>query len=58
MYYNPIKNVGLETYKVPKGSNPSDFIWDIHAQKLVILKWPFDKETYNIKIVPGIRNYK
>lgn len=58
MYYNPIKNVGLETYKAPKGSNPSDLIWDIHTQKLVILKFPSDKEAYNIKIVPGIRNYK
>ncbi|TWO34527.1 glycoside hydrolase family 5 protein [Seonamhaeicola sediminis] len=58
MYYNPIKNVGLETYKCPENGNPSDFIWDSYAQKLVILKWPLDKEAYNIKIVPGIRNYK
>jgi hypothetical protein len=57
MYYNPIKNVGLEIYKCPKHINPSDFIWDLHTQKLTVLKWPFDKKLLNIKIVPGIRNF-
>ncbi|WP_282135217.1 cellulase family glycosylhydrolase [Seonamhaeicola maritimus] len=57
LYYNPLKNVGLETYMVPIGTNPSDFIWDEKSQKLIILKWPFDKEELNLKIVPGIRNF-
>jgi len=57
MYYNPLKNVGLEVYKTTKDSNPSDFIWDANAQKLIILKWGKDKADYTIKIVPGIRNF-
>ena len=57
MYYNPLKNVGIETYKAPKGANPSDFIWDEKSQKLIVLKWPFDKEELVIKVVPGIRNF-
>jgi len=55
MYHNPIKNVGLETYKAPKGFNSSDFIWDEYTQKLTILKWPEDQSNLNIKIVPGLR---
>lgn len=57
MFYNPLKNVGLETYKSPDYFNPSDFIWDAHTQKLLILKWPKDREILNIKIVPGLRNF-
>ena len=57
MYHNPIKNVGLETYKAPKGFNSSDFIWDEYTQKLTILKWPEDQSNLNIKIVPGLRNF-
>ncbi|WP_298878650.1 cellulase family glycosylhydrolase [uncultured Polaribacter sp.] len=57
MYYNPLKNVGLEVYKNTKESNPSDFIWDEKTQKLIVLKWPKDNTNYNIKIVPGIRNF-
>ncbi|WP_435414372.1 cellulase family glycosylhydrolase [Polaribacter aestuariivivens] len=57
MYYNPLKNVGLEVYKTTKDSNPSDFIWDEKTQKLIVLKWPKDNTNYNIKIVPGIRNF-
>ncbi|WP_241664770.1 cellulase family glycosylhydrolase [Seonamhaeicola maritimus] len=57
LYYNPLKNVGLETYRAPIGTNPSDYIWDEKSQKLIILKWPFDKEELNLKIVPGIRNF-
>ena len=57
MYYNPIKNVGLETYKCPKNVNPSDFIWDTQTQKLIILKWPKDSTEINVKIVPGIQNF-
>ncbi|SHI31289.1 cellulase family glycosylhydrolase [Algibacter luteus] len=57
MYYNPLKKVGLEIYKAPEGSNPSDFIWDENSQKLIILKWPFNQEEVNLKILPGIRNY-
>ena len=57
MYYNPLKNVGIETYKASKGANPSDFIWNANNQKLIVLKWPFDEEELNIKIVPGIRNF-
>lgn len=58
MYYNPLKNVGLETYKSPRGCNPSHFIWDEHSQKLIVLKWPWDKSNLNIKIVPGIRDFR
>ena len=57
MYYNPIKNVGLEVYKTTKESNPRDFIWDEKMQKLVVLKWPETNKNYNIKIVPGLRNF-
>ncbi len=58
MYYNPLKNVGLETYKTAKSSNPSDFIWDRKTQKLIILSWPENKKDYQIQIVPGIQNFK
>ena len=58
MYYNPLKNVGLETYKSPNYFDPSDFLWDANIQKLVILKWPKDQESLNVKIVPGIRNFE
>ena len=57
MYYNPLKNVGLEVYKTTKDSNPSDFIWDEKSQKLIVLKWGKNNTNYNIKIVPGIRNF-
>lgn len=57
MYYNPLKNVGLETYKTTKASNPSDFIWDRKTQKIIILSWPENKKTYNIRIVPGLENF-
>ncbi|UMB54117.1 cellulase family glycosylhydrolase [Lutibacter sp. A64] len=57
MYYNPLKNVGLETYKCPKNVDPSNYIWDTKSQKLIILKWPENKENLTIKIVPGIRDF-
>ena len=57
MYYNPLKNVGLEVYKTTKDSNPSDFIWDEKTQKLIVLKWGKTNTNYNIKIVPGIHNF-
>lgn len=57
MYYNPLKNVGLEVYKTTETSNPSDFIWDDKSQKLIILKWGKNHTNYTIKIVPGIRNF-
>lgn len=57
MYYNPLKNVGLEVYKTSKDSNPADFIWDTKSQKLIVLKWGKDNADYSIKIVPGIRNF-
>jgi len=57
MYYNPLKNSGLEIYKAPEGSNPSDFIWDANTQKLIVLQWPVNNKELNIKIVPGIRNF-
>ena len=57
MYYNPLKNVGLETYKSPPYFDPSNFMWDANTQKLLILRWPKDQEYLNIKIVPGIRNF-
>lgn len=58
MYYNPLKNVGLETYKSTNKINTSDFIWDAFHQKLIVLKWPADKEYLHIKIVPGLRNFE
>lgn len=57
MYHDPIKNKGLEVYKIPTNVNPQDFIWDEKTQKLNILKWPANKAVLNIQIVPGIRNY-
>lgn len=57
MFYNPIKNIGLETYKRPEGVYPSDYIWDTQSQKLRVLKWSEQKENLHIKIVPGIRNF-
>lgn len=58
MYHNPLKNAGLEVYKLPENVNPSDFIWDDKTQKLLILKWPKDKSDLHVKIVPGIRDFK
>ena len=57
MYYNPLKNVGLQTYKSPNYFDPTNFVWNTNTQKLVILKWPKNKDNLNIKIVPGIRNF-
>ncbi|MBC2844679.1 cellulase family glycosylhydrolase [Winogradskyella flava] len=57
MYYNPLKNVGLETYKSTNYFDPTNYIWDANTQKLVILKWPKNQDYLNIKIVPGIRNF-
>ena len=57
MYYNPLKNIGLETYKCPMGIDPSDFIWDTQTQKLIVLKWPEYNQDISIKIVPGLRNF-
>jgi hypothetical protein len=57
MYYNPLKNVGLEVHKTTKDANPSDFIWDAKTQKLIVLKWGKDNTNYNIKIVPGLLNF-
>jgi hypothetical protein len=57
LYYNPLKNVGLETYKSPSYFDSSNFIWDGNTQKLVILKWPKDQTDVTIKIVPGLRNF-
>ncbi len=58
MYHNPLKNAGLEVYKLPENVNPSDFIWDDKTQKLIILKWPKDKSELHVKIVPGIHDFK
>jgi hypothetical protein len=57
LYYNPIKTVGLETYKAPENFSASNFIWDAFQQKLTILKWPEGVEKLNLKIVPGLRNF-
>lgn len=58
MYYDPLKNVGLECYKCTDDyANPSDFIWDIQTQKLIVLRWPEMGGNLNIKIVPGLRNF-
>ena len=48
MYYNPLKNVGLEVYKTSKDSNPADFIWDTKSQKLIVLKCGKDLSLIHI----------
>ncbi|WP_417444147.1 cellulase family glycosylhydrolase [Joostella sp.] len=58
LFYNPLKNVGLETYKCPQNVTPSDFIWDSNTQKLTILRWPKDNHELSVKVLPGLRNYK
>jgi hypothetical protein len=55
--YNPLKNVGLEVYKLSTGMDPTDFIWDSNTQKLIVLKWPKTEGAINIKVVPGLRNF-
>lgn len=57
LYYNPIKKVGLETYKCPKNVSPSNFVWDTFKQQLTILKWPEGRAHLTLKIVPGLRNF-
>lgn len=57
LYYNPIKNIGLEIYTAPANVHLSDFIWDPQTQKLTILKWPEGNEELAIKILPGLRNF-
>lgn len=57
MYYNPLKNVGLETFKNEKGINPTDYIWEEKSQKLIILKWPENNQIIDIKVVPGLKNF-
>lgn len=57
MYYNPIKNIGLETFKASQNVDPADFIWDDKIQKLTVLKWPENEKDIDLKIVPGIRNF-
>ncbi len=57
LYYDPLKTVGMETYKSPYNVSASDFIWDAFRQKLIILKWPKGRKRLNIKIVPGLRNF-
>ncbi|MFD0835663.1 cellulase family glycosylhydrolase [Mariniflexile aquimaris] len=57
MFYNPLKNVGLETYKCPEYFNATNIIWDAQTQKLIILKWPIDNQIVDIKILPGLRNF-
>jgi endoglycosylceramidase len=54
MVHNPLKTAGLEVVKSSVNDNPSDFIWDEGKQELVVLKWPWDKQIVNFKIVPGI----
>ncbi|KAA5824831.1 glycoside hydrolase family 5 protein [Algibacter amylolyticus] len=58
LYYNPLKNVGLEIYKLAKGIDPTNFIWDSNTQKLIVLKWPESKDEIELKIVPGLRNFE
>ncbi|AJR04493.1 cellulase family glycosylhydrolase [Siansivirga zeaxanthinifaciens] len=57
VFYNPLKNVGLETFKSPDYFNANNIIWDAQAQKLIVLKWPKDNQINTIKIVPGLRNF-
>jgi len=54
LYYNPLKNIGLEVYQSDADSNPGDFIWDNFRQQLIVLKWPVNHAQINLKIIPGI----
>lgn len=58
LYHDPLKNVGLEVYKLPNNINPTEFIWDDKTQKLIILKWPKDRSPLHMQIVPGIRDFE
>ncbi|MRX64819.1 cellulase family glycosylhydrolase [Maribacter luteus] len=58
LYHNPLKNIDLEVYKVPKDVDPHNYIWDDSSQKLIILKWPEGRNRLKIRIVPGIRNFE
>lgn len=58
LYHDPLKNIGLEVYKIPANVAPTDFIWDEKTQKLTILKWPKDRNPLHIQIVPGIRDFE
>lgn len=58
MYYNPLKNVGLEVYKAPAEIDSSNFIWDEKSQKLIVQKWPENSAELNVSIVPGIRDFE
>lgn len=57
LFYNPLKNVGLEVSKCPKVFDPTTIIWDDKTQKILVSKWLRDKQTITIKIVPGLRNF-
>ncbi|MFT5883609.1 MAG: endoglycosylceramidase [Arcticibacterium sp.] len=58
LFHNPLKNVGLEVYKSPIGIDPQDFIWEENSQKVIILKWPENRNSLNVRIVPGIRDFE
>lgn len=58
LFQNPIKNAGLEVYKCPKDFDPQNLVWNPVTQKLMVLRWPKDKEEVKIKIVPGIRDFE
>ncbi|MGB3150288.1 MAG: cellulase family glycosylhydrolase [Maribacter sp.] len=58
LYHNPLKNIGLEVYRAGVETSLSNFIWDDHNQKLIVLKWPSDTSKHHIQIVPGIRNFE
>lgn len=58
LFYNPLKQVGLETFISPDYVNPSDYIWDHQTQKLILKKWPKDRTSLNVRIVPGLHKFK
>lgn len=58
LYHDPLKNKGLEVYKIPQSVLPENFIWNAHTQKLTILKWPANKTELHLQIVPGIRDFE
>lgn len=57
LYHDPIKNTGLEVYKMPRDIRLADFIWDETTQKLTVLRWPNGKSELHVRVMPGLRNF-
>ncbi|MDQ8183167.1 cellulase family glycosylhydrolase [Pelagicoccus sp. SDUM812005] len=51
---SPLDNGRLRVVKSPQDSSPSDFVWNVATQQLVVLQWPLDGEEIALTISPGI----